>query len=114
MNTFTKIIATATLTLSAISMASASAVFLPADDYVTSKLCVVATEGNKSKLNRALKNSGLSKRYLVMNVKCNNQDLLSFIEQNGINAEEMSDFLSAGIHKVDKAITVASVQELNR
>lgn len=96
MNTLTKAISITALTLSSIGLATASTVMVPTDNYVTTKLCVVASEGSKAKLSKAIKKTGLSKRYVVSNVKCNELNLISFIEQYGSNVEKMNNFLTNG------------------
>jgi hypothetical protein len=101
MKTLTKAIAITTLTLSSIGIASASNVMVPADNYVTSKLCVVASEGNKTKLSKAIKKTGLSKNYVAANVKCNELDIVAFIEQYGTNVEKMNNYLTSGKYNND-------------
>ena len=96
MNTLTKAIAITTLTLSSIGLTSASSLVVPTDGYVTTKLCVVASKGNKSKLFRAIKKAGLSKSFVTENVKCNELNLIAFIEQYGSNVETMNNFLTDG------------------
>ena len=96
MNTLTKTIAVTALTLSSIGLVSASNVVVPADDYVTTNLCVVASEGNKTKLSRAIRKAGLSKNFVAKNVKCNELNITAFIEQYGSNVEKMNDFLTNG------------------
>ncbi|MFT2091987.1 DUF3718 domain-containing protein [Paraglaciecola sp. 2405UD69-4] len=105
MNTFTKLLATATLTLGTITSASAATVLVAADDYVTSKLCVVATEGSKMRLSQAIKKTGLSKRDVANNVTCNDQDLISFVEQYGTNANDINNFLTGGKYTGSVEIT---------
>ncbi len=108
MNTFTKIIATSVLTLSSIGMASAATEYVAADDYVTSKLCVVATEGSKLKLSKAIEKTGLSKRFVVENVTCNNQELTTFVEQHGTNVDNINNYLTAGKYSQNQE-TIASL-----
>lgn len=96
MKTFTKTIVIAALTFSSIGFASATTEFVPADDYVTTKLCLVASQGNKAKLSRTIKDSGLSKRYVAQNVKCNEQNIVAFVEQYGNDAENINNFLTSG------------------
>ncbi|WP_353372815.1 DUF3718 domain-containing protein [Aliiglaciecola sp. NS0011-25] len=96
MNTLTKVIATAALTLASIGVVNASNVVVPADNYVTSNLCAVATEGSKIKMSQAIKKSGLSKRYVATKVTCNDLQFMTFIEQYGSNANDMNDFLTGG------------------
>ena len=54
---------------------------LSTDNYVTKKLCIVASEGDKTRLIQAIKSSGLSKHYMAKHVKCNELDLVNFIDQ---------------------------------
>ncbi|MBL4629673.1 MAG: DUF3718 domain-containing protein [Paraglaciecola sp.] len=96
MNTFTKAIAVSVLTLSSISIVSASNVMVPTDNYVTTNLCVVASEGSKAKLSQAIKKAGLSKHYVATKVKCNELNIVNFIEQYGTNVEQMNNFLTRG------------------
>jgi hypothetical protein len=110
MNTLTKAIAITTLTLSSIGLASASNVMVPADNYVTSKLCVVASEGSKAKLSQAIKKTGLSKHFIATNVTCNELNLVNFIEQYGSNVEQMNNFLTSG--KYSNNAVVANIASL--
>jgi hypothetical protein len=110
MNTLTKALAITTLTLSSIGLASASNVIVPADNYVTTKLCIVASEGSKSKLSHAIKEAGLSKHYVTTNVKCNELNLVSFIEKYGSNVEKMNNFLTNS--KYSNNAEVANVASL--
>lgn len=96
MKTFTKAIVITTLTLSSIGMASASNVMVPTDNYVTTKLCMVASEGSKGKLSRAIKDAGLSKHFITKNVKCNELNFVTFVEQYGSNVEKINNFLTNG------------------
>ena len=108
MNTFTKIIATSVLTLSSIGMANAANEYVAADDYVTSKLCVAATKGNKLNLSKAIEKTGLSKQYVVKNVTCNNQELISFVEQHGSNVDSINNFLTGGKYTSNIEVTTVA------
>jgi hypothetical protein len=110
MNTLTKAFAITTLTLSSIGLASASNLIVPADNYVTTKLCVVASEGSKSKLSQAIKKAGLSKNFVTENVKCNKLNFVTFVEQYGSNVEQMNNFLTNG--KYSNNAEVANVASL--
>ena len=105
MNTFTKAIAITALTLSSIGAASASSVVVSADNYVTSKLCVIASEGNKAKFSRAIEKAGLTKRYVATNVKCNDINIVNFIEQYGSNVEKMNNYLTGGKYSNEALVT---------
>ncbi|MFT2090174.1 DUF3718 domain-containing protein [Paraglaciecola sp. 2405UD69-4] len=108
MNTFTKIIATSVLTISSIGMANAATEYVAADDYVTSKLCVTATEGSKLQLAKAIEKTGLSKRYVVKNVTCNNQDIITFVEQHGTNVDNINNYLTAGKYSNNVEVTTVA------
>jgi hypothetical protein len=110
MNTLTKAFAITTLTLSSIGLASASNVIVPSDNYVTTELCVVASEGSKIKLFKAIKKAGLSKNFVTENVKCNELNFIAFIEQYGSNVEKMNNFLTNG--KYSNNAEVANVASL--
>ncbi|MEP0356008.1 DUF3718 domain-containing protein [Paraglaciecola sp.] len=108
MNTFTKIIATSILTLSSIGMANAATEYVAADDYVTSKLCVVATEGSKMRLSQAIEKTGLTKRFVVENITCNNQNLITFVEQHGTNVDNINNYLTAGKYSSNVEVTTVA------
>ena len=99
MNTLTKAITITALTLSSIGLASASNIMVPTDSYVTTKLCMVASEGSKAKLSKAIRKSGLSKHFVAANVKCNELNLVNFIEQYGTNVEQINNFLTNGKYR---------------
>ncbi|MBO1255484.1 DUF3718 domain-containing protein [Alteromonas sp. 5E99-2] len=110
MKTLTKVITTTVLTLSAIGFASASEQLVPTDSFTGTKLCVVAAKGNKLKLNRAINKSGMSKRYIVENLKCNGMDLVSFVEQHGSNSHKINTFLAGkGYSKNTGTTDIASL-----
>lgn len=94
MKTLTKVIAISVLTLSTIGFTSAAEQLAPTDNFTGTKLCVVAAEGNKLKLNREIKESGLTKRYVVNNLKCNGMDLVSFVDQYGSNSHNINTYLA--------------------
>lgn len=105
MKTFTKTIAITALTLSSIGFANASSVIVPSDDYITTNLCVVATEGSKAKLSNAIKKSGLSKNFVAKKVKCNELNIIAFIEQYGSNVEKMNNYLTSGKYSNNDLVT---------
>ena len=98
MKTITKTIAIATLTLSSIGFAHANPILVPADDYVTTELCLIASQGNKTKLDNAIRKSGLKKRYVAQNVKCNEQNIVEFVEQYGSNVTTINNYLTGGTY----------------
>lgn len=96
MNTFTKTLATITLSLSTIGMANAADSLFAADDSVSSKLCVVAAQGSKIQLHKSIKDSGLSKSYIAENVTCNDQNILAFVQDYAEDPDKMNNVLTNG------------------
>ncbi len=105
MNTFTKTLATITLSLSTIGMASAADSLFAADDSITSKLCVVAAQGSKIQLHKSIKDSGLSKSYIAESVTCNDQNILAFVQDHAEEPEAMNNILTGGKFKTQVDIT---------
>jgi len=111
MNTLIKntatFIATITLSIAAISSANAATEHYAADDQASSKICVAATTGSKFKLGNAIDNAQVDKKFVVKSVKCNGQDILSFVAANGKNVNKVSNFLTQG--KFNDILTVAKL-----
>ncbi|MBO1254686.1 DUF3718 domain-containing protein [Alteromonas sp. 5E99-2] len=105
MKTLTKVIATTVLTLSTIGFASASEQLVPTDSFAGTKLCVVAAKGNKLSLNKEIRESRVSKQYLVENLKCNGMDLVSFVEQYGSNPHNINTFLAGKDYSKNSSTT---------
>lgn len=104
MKAFTKTITAAVISLSAIAGAHATEV-VPADNTITSKICATAAAGNKFKMNSVIKNSHLNKQFIVENVTCNNQNILSFVAKHGTDSDEMIDLLSPATQEQNVTIT---------
>lgn len=98
MKTLTKTIAITALTLSSIGFANANPVLVPGNDYVTTELCLIASQGNKTKLVNAIKKAGLTKRFVAQNVKCNEQNFVEFVEQYGSNVTKINNYLTGGAY----------------
>ena len=98
MKNIAKTIAIATLTLSSIGFAHANPILVPGDDYVTTELCLIASQGNKTKLVNAIRNAGLKKHYVAQNVKCNEQNIVEFVEQYGSNVSKINNYLTGGAY----------------
>ncbi|MFT6267262.1 MAG: hypothetical protein ACJAVV_000052 [Alphaproteobacteria bacterium] len=81
MKLLTKITVISVLTFSVLGIVNAAPVLVPTDNYVTSKLCVAAAQGNKVKLAREIKNAHLSKDFVIKNVKCNDLSFTAFVDQ---------------------------------
>lgn len=98
MNTFTKTIATLTIALSSIGAANAASI-VPENNSITSNLCATAASGNRAAMHNAIKESGLSKSFVVYNVKCNDESITSFVKNYGKSPEKMNMLLQQGRHK---------------
>ncbi len=105
MKTLTKVIATTVLTLSTIGVANAATQLVATDNLTGTKLCIAAASGSKLKLSREIKNSGLRKHHIVENVKCNDMDLVSFVEQYGSNPHNINTFLAGKDYSKNSSTT---------
>ncbi|MGV2873913.1 DUF3718 domain-containing protein [Colwellia sp. E150_009] len=94
-----------TLTLSTMGVANATSNVVTADDYVTSKICVAAAGESKIKLRNVIKDSGLSKRFVVNKVTCNDQNILEFVQEYGDKPEVMLNVLTKGKYNAKVNIT---------
>lgn len=110
MNTMTKSIAAIVVSCATLSFANASTQVVAADTQISSKLCVIATSGNTNKLARAIKETRLSKHYVANEVTCNQQSIVSFVEQYGENVEKMNKFITNGNYNKD--LLVSSVRNI--
>lgn len=111
MNKLTKTLSTIVLTLSTIGMANAANSVVAADDYVTTNLCVVAAEGDRIKMHKAIKDSRLSKNFIAENVTCNDQNILAFVEAHAENPTKINNLLMNGQYDTEVKITdLAAVQ----
>jgi len=105
MNTLTKTLTTITLTLSTMGVANASTKVVAADDNITSRICVAAAGESKIQLHKVIKESGLSKKYIAEKVTCNNQNILSFVQEFGDDPEKMNNALTNGRFNTQVNIT---------
>lgn len=96
MRRFSKILLVSGLSLGLTTAASANSAFVAADDNITSQICVVALEGSKAKLNRVLKQTRLTKQYIVDNVTCNGTPITEFVAQNGSNPNSINAYITNG------------------
>ncbi len=101
----TKTLTAIAFTLSTVGVANAATKVVAADDYITSKICVAAAGDNRTKLNSAIKDSGLRKKYVVENVKCNDQNILAFVQEFGDAPEKMNNSLTNGKYTTHVRIT---------
>ncbi len=103
MKTFTKVLATLTLSLSVAGMANAS-ILIAKDSSVSTELCMKAASSNKFALNKAIKSSGLSKSFVVNNIKCNEKNITEFVSQHGKSPVKMNALLNQGLKNVQVTI----------
>lgn len=101
----TKTLTTIVLTLSTMGVANASTKVVAADDYITSKLCVVAAEKSKIQLHNFIKESGLSKQFIAKNVTCNDQNILEFVQEHAENPDKINNLLTNGRYTTKVKIT---------
>jgi len=98
MKTFTKVLATLTLSLSVAGMANASSL-IAKDNSVTTKLCMTAATGNRIDMQQAIKSSRLSKSFVVKNIKCNEQGITEFVAQHSESPTKMNALLNQSLNK---------------
>ena len=96
MKILTKSIVLITLTCSSIVFANESNQFTATNQSLSTKICITAAQGDRLKLSKALKNSGLSKRYVAEKMQCNDLSFVAFVEQYGKNAEKINNFITHG------------------
>jgi len=93
MKTITKILTTLTVSLSLVGMANASNL-VANDDSITTQLCMAAASGKRTVLHNTIKNSGLSKSFIVYNVKCNDKNITDFVVYHGESSEKINAVLN--------------------
>jgi hypothetical protein len=104
MKTLTKVLTTATLSLTLVGMANA-ATLVASDKSLTTELCMVAAQGNRAAMFNAIKASSLSKSYVAKNVKCNDMNISSFVDLYGKSPEAMNNMIQSGQKQGDVSIT---------
>ena len=77
MKTLTKVLATTIISIAAIGSTNATSYSATNESNVTN-LCMVAAQGSRIEMNKAIKESGLSKSYIYENVNCNNVHIADF------------------------------------
>ncbi|MCJ8320145.1 MAG: DUF3718 domain-containing protein [Colwellia sp.] len=76
-----------------------------ANNSLSTKLCVAAAAGNRAAMHNEIKASGYSSNFVAKNVQCNGENIISFIEHNGKNADAM-------INKLDRTATNVTITDL--
>ena len=61
--------------------------FKPSQKNVETDICMKAISGNRASFYNTVKSSGYSMKHVIENVKCNDKDLLVFVEKYGKNAD---------------------------
>lgn len=95
MTTLAKFLTTLTITLSVTSMAN-GATLQATDKSLSTNLCMKAAQGNRAVMHNAIKESGLSKSFVVYNIQCNNQNITEFVAQYGQQPEKINSLLNQG------------------
>ena len=98
MNNLSKVLATMTMPLAIAGMANASEL-VAADNSVSTKLCMAASQSSRITMLNAIKGSGLSKSYIIYNVKCNDQNITDFVALHGKSPIKMTTLLNQGRNK---------------
>ncbi len=75
------------------------------DKSISTDLCVTAVSGNRAAMHASIKSSGYSPEFVINKVQCNGENLLSFVENNGINSSSMLKML-------DRTKTSVSITDL--
>lgn len=102
MKTLTKTLITSTFILLTTGAAYASSLEA-ANNSKTTQICIAAAEGNKARLHIKIKESGLSKVFVANNVKCNDQDITSFVAIHGKDPVTINSILNK--YRKDKNIS---------
>jgi len=108
MKTFTKVLATLTISLTLAGAANAKT-FVATDSKISTELCLIAAQGNRAQMHNAIKNSGLSKSFVVYNVKCNQQNITEFVAQHGRSPKKINALLNQGRNKGKVSINDVAV-----
>ena len=59
------------------------------DNSSLTQLCLTAASGNRAATYNAIKATGYSHNFVMDNVRCNADDMISFVQQYGKNSEDM-------------------------
>ncbi len=96
MKAIAKVLMIVGVSVAGMGFAQADTKLVAADDVVTSDICVVAAEGSKMKLHKAIKDAGLSRDYVASNVQCNDMPIVEFVEQYGDNVASINRYITGG------------------
>ncbi|WP_206484962.1 DUF3718 domain-containing protein [Thalassotalea sp. G2M2-11] len=88
MKTISKIILSVVLT-SGVALSSQAVELKAGDNSQLTKLCMTAVTGNRAATLNAIKATGYSHKFVIDNVKCNANDMITFVDQYGKNSEGM-------------------------
>lgn len=99
-----KIVIGTVMTLGLITSAQATQL-VGVDESTATNLCVTAAAGNRAMMYNTIKSSGHSSKFIVNNIKCNGDNLLSFVEHNGKNSVSMLKML----HRANTSVTITDL-----
>ncbi|MFT4652402.1 MAG: hypothetical protein ACJA0G_000390 [Kangiellaceae bacterium] len=104
MKLLTKVTVISALTFSLAGIANAGSALETTDNYITSKLCVAAAQGDKAKLARGMKSARLSKSYVINKMKCNNLSFTTFVDKYGTKTDEVFDYLISSKYSKEQKV----------
>jgi len=100
MNKTITLLTTSTLLLLTTAATNAQT-FEATDDAISTQICIAAAEGNKARLNRTIANFRLNKTFVANKIKCNGQDITTFVAQHGKSSENIVAMLNKYLENKD-------------
>ncbi len=104
-----KKIALSVFFVSVFTSATQATEVIAADSSKFTKLCIVALNGNRAAMHSNIKASGYSQDYIVSNLRCNGDNILTFVEQYGKNSDSMLRILNRG----ERSISITDIAKAN-
>lgn len=92
-------------------VAMASSELVAADNQESSKICVTAATGSKLALRSAIKDAGLTKRYVEAKVTCNEMPIVQFVAQYSETPLSINDFITSGKYSAENYIASISAKQ---
>ncbi|MDP2561348.1 DUF3718 domain-containing protein [Psychrobium sp. 1_MG-2023] len=109
MKTLTAILSTLTLTIGLTGAVNA-ATLEATDNSASTNICMKAAQGKKVALHHAIKESKLSKDYVVNKLSCNDLSITAFVAQHGSSPQKINKYLESYRHSGH--VTIAKVSSL--
>ena len=100
-----KKIATASVIALGIVTSAQATKLSPVDNTVATNLCITAAAGNRAVMHNTIKSSGYSTKFVANKIKCNGENLLSFVENKGTNSEAMLKML----HRTRTSVSITDI-----